>query len=557
MMVSIHLRSVWQNIKDFLATHTLSSIAFLAFLFLLIFLLWPMMALLVKSLAGPEGLTLQYFKEFVTRGYYYGSFYNTLLLGILTTSVCLSIGFTIAYLTTRGPRYLRTPLRLITLLPLVAPPFIFALSFVILFGRSGIITQALGLKWSIYGFPGVVLAQSLAFLPLAYIIIENTLSSLDPNLEDSAANLGATEGKILRTITIPLLIPGFWKAALIVYVLAIEEFGNAALLSGRVAFLAPDTWMMIIGTEADFNMGSVLSIFLLLPCIIIFIIQNYLIGGKGYATIVGKPVAAEPRHISPHILIPMIVISFIACGLILLSFGVVGVGAFTKIVGINNTFVVEHILDPRSNSALVNSTTVSLLTGLLGAILGILLAYAIVRGKFRGRATLEGISLVGFAFPGTAMGVGYLLAFNQPPLYLTGTMIVLVLCSICRAFVVSEEVGITKLQQLSIEVEEASLNLGASTITTFRRIVLPIIFPAAMYGFMYIFMRTMITLSAVIFLISPGYFLASVFIFESATYAELGVACATTLKLIVIVGICLAIMQYVSKWTGLSVTRRG
>lgn len=111
MMVSINLRSVWQNIKDFLARHTLSSIAFLAFFFLVIFLLWPLMALLVKSVVGPEGLTLQYFKEFVTRGYYYGSLYNTLVLGVLTTLVCLSVGFCIAYMTTRGPMYLRRPLR--------------------------------------------------------------------------------------------------------------------------------------------------------------------------------------------------------------------------------------------------------------------------------------------------------------------------------------------------------------------------------------------------------------------------------------------------------------
>lgn len=408
MPMSIHSRSVLQNIKGFLSAHTLGSIAGLAFFFLVIFLLWPMMALLVKSVAGPEGLTLQYYKEFVTSGYYSDSLLNTLLLGILTTLVCLSVGFCIAYMTTRGPMYLRRPLRLIALLPLVAPPFIFALSFIILFGRSGIITEALNLKWSIYGFPGVVLAQSLAFLPLAYVMIENTLSSLNPNLEDSAANLGATEGKILRSITIPLLLPAFWKAALIVYVLAIEEFGNAALLSGRVPFLAPDTYIVIIGTEANFNMGSVLSIFLVLPCITIFVIQNFLIRGKDYATILGKPTSAEPRHISPHILIPILIVSFIACSLILLTFGVVGVGAFTKIIGINNTFVLEHILSVRANSALINSMTVSLLAGLFGALLGVLLAYAIVRGKFRGRATLEGISLSGFAFPGTAMGLGYL-----------------------------------------------------------------------------------------------------------------------------------------------------
>ena len=550
-------RALWQNIRDFLAAHTISSTAGLLSLLLAIFLLWPISAVLVKSVSGPEGLTLEYYREFLTNRYHYQSLYNTLLLGVLTTSVCLSVGFCIAYMTTRGPVHFRRPLRLITLLPLVAPPYIFAISLIILLGNSGIITKALNLDWSIYGFTGCVIAQTLAFLPLAYLMIENTLSSLNPNLEDSAANLGATEGKILRSITIPLLIPGFWKAALIVFVMAVAEFGNVALLAGRVGFLAPDTYIMITGVEHDFNLASVLSMFLILPCAVIFIVQNYLIRGKGYTTIVGKPMAAEPRHITPAILIPMLAISFIVCGLILLTFGVVGVGAFTKNIGIDNTFVSSSILDMRSNEAIVNSLKVALLAGLFGAIMGVLLAYAIVRGKFRGRAALEGISLAGFALPGTVLGIGYLFAFNKPPLLLTGTMMILVINCLFRFLAVGEEAGITKLQQLSIEVEEASSNLGASTATTFRRIVLPIIFPAFMYGFIYVFMTTMVSLSAVVFLTTPGNQLASVFIFVWADYGRMGIACATSLKLIAVVAASLGIIQYLSKRTGLSVTRRG
>jgi len=550
-------RSVWQDTKDFLAAHTISSIGGLLFLLLVVFLLWPIFTILIKSIFGPEGLTLQYYKEFVAHRYYYQSFCNTLLLGAITTSVCICVGFCIAYMTTRGPTYLRRPLRLLALLPLIAPPFIFALSLIILFGYSGIITRALGLGWSIYGFPGPVIAQSLAFLPLAYMMIENTLSSLNPNLEDSAANLGATEGKILRSITIPLLVPGFLKAALIVFVMAVAEFGNVALLCGRVPFLAPDAYLMIAGAESNFNMASVLSMFLILPCIVIFIAQIYLIKGKGYTSILGKPVAAEPRHINRSILIPMLAVSFIACGLILLTFVVVGVGAFTNLVGIDNTLTLKYILSSRPDFALTNSVRVSLLAGLFGAMMGILLAYVIIRGKFRGRGILEGISLGGFAFPGPALGIGYLMAFNQPPLMLTGTMLILVICCMFRAFAVGEEAGIIKLQQLSIEVEEASLNLGASTATTFRRIVLPIIFPAFMYGFLYIFMRTMVTLSAVIFIIFPGCMLISILIFNAGAYGELGIACAATLKLIAVVATSLAILQALSKRTGLGITAKG
>ncbi|MBA7664809.1 hypothetical protein ES703_72873 [subsurface metagenome] len=410
-------RSIGQDIKNFLEAHMISSTGGLIFLLLTLFLLSPIIAILIKSVYGPDGFTLHYYKEFVTKSYYYRSFFNTLLLGIMSTSVCIGVGFCIAYMTTRGPVWLRMPLKLISLLPLMAPPYIFALSLIILLGHNGIITRALHLSWSLYGFAGCVIAQTLAFLPLAYMMIENTLCSLNPNLEDSAANLGASEGKVLRGIIIPLLTPGFLKAALIVFVLAISEFGNVAILCGRTPFLAPDTYLTIIG-KADFNMGSVLSMFLILPCAVVFILQSYIIRGKSYTTILGKPVAAEPRHITPAILIPFLAVSSIVCGLILLTFGVVGVGSFTKIIGRDNTFILNHILNFDSNVALINSMKLSLFAGAFGAILGVLLAYVVIRGKFKGRATLEGISLAGFALPGTVLGIGYIIAFNKPPFLL-------------------------------------------------------------------------------------------------------------------------------------------
>jgi len=548
-------RVVYQNIKDLFAAHTIRNTGGLLFLLLAIFLLWPIFMVLLKSINGPEGITLQYYKEFVTKDYYYRSFFNTLLLGLIVTPLCIGAGFCIAYMTTRGPVFLRRSLRLIALLPLMAPPFIFALSLIILLGHNGIITKALNLSWSIYGFTGCVISQTLWLIPLAYMMIENTLSTLNPNLEDSAANLGASEGKILRSIIIPLLTPGFLKAALIIFVMTVSAFGALAILCGRTPFLAPDVYLLITG-EGDFNRASVLSMFLILPCAVIFIIQNYLIRGKRYTTIVGKPVAAEPKHLGPVILIPMLAVSFIACGFILLTFGVVGIAAFIKLMGIDNTFTLIYILDARSNVALTNSIKISLLSGLLGAMLGVLLAYVIIRGKFKGLAALEGLGLAGFTLPGTVMGIGYILAFNKPPLILTGTLAILVLNCAFRQLGVGMEAGIIKLKQLSIEIEEASLNLGANVVTTFRRIVLPIIFPACMYGFMYVFILSMIGLSAVVFLVTPGYELASVYIFDAAIWGELGIACATTIKLVIVVGICLAIIQGLSKWTGLSAAAR-
>ena len=536
--------------KDFLNANLTNILAAFLFLLLAFFLLYPIIAVLLKSLRGPSGFTLEYFQAFFSKSYYFQSLYNTLLLGAINTVTCLVIGFCLAYMTTRGPWILRKPLKIITLIPLIAPPYLFALSLIILLGRNGLVTRMFDLHWQLYGFSGVVISQTLAFIPLAYMMIENTLMSLNPNLEESASDMGASETTILRTITIPLLAPGLLKAALLIFVMTIAEFGNAAILGGRTPFLAPDTYTVITG-ESDFNMGSVLSVILIAPCILIFFIHTYMLEGKKFTTIGGKPVASEPRKISPLIKVPFIIISAGAAGAILACFGVVLVASFYKILGVTHNAVLSNYLDFTSNRAIYNSIRVSFVAAVIGAIIGVLLAYVIVRGKFFGRTFIEMVSLSGFALPGTVLGIGYLLAFSAPPLQLTGGIMILALNCVFRFLAVGVEAGISKLHQIHIEIEEASADLGASFLTTFYKVVLPIMFPAFIAGFIYTFMTAIVSLSAVVFLVSPGFDLASVKIFDAAIYGEIGIASATTMKLVLIVMICVLILNFISKKTRL------
>jgi iron(III) transport system permease protein len=547
--------SIKERIKTLINAELVNIFAVLLFLLLAIFLLYPIIAVLIKSVKGPQGLTLSYYLKFLIKGYYFRSLTNTLTLGFINTVVCLVVGFCLAYLTTRGPLGLRKPLKVVSMMPLIAPPYLFAISLIILFGRNGIITNAFRLHWTIYGFTGVVIAQTLAFIPLAYLMIENTLRSLNPNLEESAYDLGASEVRIIRTITIPLLAPGILKAGLLVFVMTIAEFGNAAILGGRTPFLAPDTYTMIIG-EGDFEMGSVLSVVLIIPCIIIFFLHNYLLTGKKFTTIGGKPVASEPRKMTPFVKIPFLIVSCFAGLAIVVSFGVVLMASFTKILGVNNQLVLTHIKNFDSNMAIYNSIKVSLVAGLIGAIIGTLLAYVIVRGKFFGRSFIEMVSLSGFALPGTVIGIGYLLAFNAPPLKLTGGIMILALNCVFRFLAVGVEAGISKLHQINIEMEEASSDLGANFVTTFYKIVLPLMFPAFIAGFIYTFMTAIVSLSAVVFLVSPGFELAAVRIFDAAVYGEIGVASATTMKLVVIVIVCMILLDFLTKKTGFGLSHK-
>ena len=555
-IITLQPRNLSGKVKTFINAELVHILAVILFLLLAVFLLYPILAVLIKSIKSPEGWTLAYYLKFFVKGYYFRSLINTLLLGVINTIVCLIVGFCMAYLSTRGPMALRKPLKLLTLLPLIAPPYLFAISLIILFGRNGILTKVLGLNWSIYGFSGVVIAQTLAFIPLAYLMIENTLMSLNPNLEESAYDLGASEVKIIRTITIPLLAPGILKAGLLVFVMTIAEFGNAAILGGRTPFLAPDTYQMIIG-EADFEMGSVLSVILIIPCIVIFFLHNYLLTGKKFTTIGGKPVASEPRKMTPLVKVPFLIISGIAGLVIMVSFGVVLVASFTQLLGVKNEIVLSHILNFDSNRAIYNSIKVSLIAAFIGAIIGILLSYVIVRGKFFGRSFIEMVSLSGFALPGTVIGIGYLLAFNTPPIKLTGGIMILALNCVFRFLAVGVEAGISKLHQINIEIEEASADLGANFMTTFYKIVLPIMFPAFIAGFIYTFMTAIVSLSAVVFLVSPGYELAAVKIFDAAAYGEIGFASATTMKLVLIVILCMIGLNFLSKRSRFQATQKG
>ncbi len=556
LMDSVQQRSVFYKVRAFLSARLVNIFAIVLFALLVIFLLYPIGAILVKSFWGEDGqFTLEYYAEFFEYNFYYWSLINTLILGASTMVILLVVGFCFAYLTTRGPLWLRKPLKIAALLPLAAPPYVFAISLITLLGRNGFITNLFHLNFNIYSWTGVITAQCLAFLPLSFMMIENVLNSLNPSLEETASDMGASEFRIIRSITIPLTAPGLLKAALLVFVMTIAEFGNPAILGGRTPFLAPDTYLMITG-EGDFNMASVLSVVLITPCLLIFILHNYVLKGRGYTTIVGKPTPVEPKEMTPAIKIPFMIISLTVGVMVFLSFGVIVLGSFVKIVGVDNTFVIDHVLNTQSNIAIWNSIKVSLAAGLFGAIVGTLLAYVIMRGKFFGRGIMEMLALSGFALPGTVIGVGYIIAFNRPPFLLTGTIWIIILNCVFRFVAVGVEAGISKLHQISIEIEEAAADLGADFLTVFFKIILPIMFSAFVAGFLYTFMTTMMSLSSVIFLVTPGFDLASVYIYLAAQLGELGLASATTMKVIIIVAISMAILKIIAKKIGFDVSSK-
>jgi iron(III) transport system permease protein len=486
--------------------------------------------------------------EFFSKSYYYKALRNSLILAITTTGLIIPIAFCFAYLGLRGPIYIRGPLRVFGLLPLIAPPFIFALSLILIGGRMGILTKLLHLPFNLYGWPGVIIAQVITFLPLGYLMIENVLRSLGSSLDDAASDMGAGSADILFKITIPLTAPGILKAALLVFIMSIADFGNPMLIGGGVSFLATDAYLLWIG-ENNLEMAAVFCVFLILPSLIIFIVHEYFLKGRAYTTIGGKPQQGEMRRISPKIFYPMMSIVTPVSLMIVLCFGMIFLGAFTKIIMIDNSFTLEHFQSPSGFRSLMTSLKFSFGAALIAPVIGVILSYILVRKRIPLKRVVETMALLGFAVPGTVMGVGYILSFNSPPLRLTGTFVILIINEAFRNLSVSLEAGVGKLHQIDIAIEEAAIDMGASSFRTFTRIVLPLISSALAAGFVYTFMVGMIAVSAVIFLISPGNNLASLYILAVAEEGFLGMACAISVMLIVVVMACLGGLKLLSHYT--------
>lgn len=545
----------WGGVRDDLRRAAREPLALAAAgvlaLLLALFVLLPIGAVLAQSFQTREGgFTLQNYGAFFVHRFYYRALVNSLVLATATTVVVVALAVAFTLLTTRTRSPLRIPLRWLALLPLVAPPFIFSLSLIILGGRRGLIAQALGVDFNLKGWPGVLVAQTISFLPLAYLVIENVFVSLSGTLEEAATDLGADQATVLRTVTLPLATPGLAKAALLVFIMSLADFGNPMLIGGGRGFLATDAYLLLIG-EQNAPMASVLAVFLLLPALGAFAVHHAFLRGRSFTTITGMPTVAKRQELGGGLRWPFLAICLAAGLVIATTFGLIVMGAFTEVLLIRNRLTLEHFQSPIGWAALTTSLKMSLGAAAISATLGIVLAYLITRRRLPGRTALEFAALFGLAVPGTVMGIGYILIFNTPPLVLTGSLLILIVNTAFRELSVGMEAGISKLHQLDPSIEEASRALGAGLLATFRRVVVPLVGSAFFAGFVYTFMVGMITVSAVVFLVAPGMNVAAVYILNLAETGAIGLACALAVILIGIVLACLGVVKLVARRTGL------
>lgn len=496
-----------------------------------------------------------------------GVFWNTLLLAAMTGASTTALGLALALLGERGGLAARNPLwlRALALIPIITPPFVIGLGLILLFGRAGLVNQFLEWAFAIppgrwlYGLHGVWLAQTFAFTPIAYLIVRAVVQGVAPSLEEAAQTLGSDRNRTFRTVTLPLLLPGVGNAFLVGFIESIADFGNPIVLGGGYAVFSTEIFFSIVGAQFDPARAGALAALLLAMALAAFFAQRALLGSRRFVTVTGKGDVGAPLPLSRKLRLATrsVAMPWLAFTAVVYAFALYG--GFAELWGRDFTPTTRHYLRAfgvefgasgvlfagAAWQSLFTTLELALIAAPVTAAIGLLTSWLLARSSFRGQGVFEFGNLLSFAIPGTVLGVSYILAFNVPPLELTGTAMIIVLSFVFRSLPVGVRAGVASFKQLDPSLDEASSVLGASTLTTLRRVTLPLLRPAIVTSLAYSFVRAVTTVSAVIFLVTAHNELATTFIIGRVQNGDYGLALAYCTVLIVLLLAAVLLIQRV------------
>jgi iron(III) transport system permease protein len=487
------------------------------------------------------------------------------LVGMLSTGVALVLALAVQRGQLRG---LGAVAKLMSVLPIVTPPFVIALALVVLFGRTGLVTtflsNAFGVprtRW-IYGLPGVTIAQVLSFTPIAFMMLSGAIAAISPTLEEAAQTLRASRARVFRSVTWPLLRPALANAFLLGFVESLADFANPIVLAGNFEVLSIKIFFAIAGAQNDPGRAASLAVVLLIFTLVAFWLQQRWLGRASYVSVGGKGDAGIAARLPDGLRWACTGTALAWIGFTLACYAVIAVGGFVKDIGRGDmTPAIAHLvsgfrvewngLHPlflgSAWDSFFTTIEVAAVSAPLTAAIGLLSAYVITRHRFAGRRAFEFLTMISFAVPGTVIGVAYIVAFNVAPIELTGGMAILVLCFVFRNMPVGVRSGIAALAQIDKSLDEASSTLRASTWRTLTQVIVPLLRPAIVATLVFSFTHAMTAVSAVIFLATAKYNLATVYIINRVEAGEypLAIAYSTVLMLFM-----LAVLLLVQHFTG-------
>jgi len=493
-----------------------------------------------------------------------GVAWNTLGLALLTATGTTVLGLALALLVTRTRLPLRRVARVVTVLPVITPPFVIGLGIILICGRSGIVNALLehwfGLpptRW-IYGLPGVLLAQLFAFTPVAFLVLVGVVEGVSPTLEEAGQTLGAGAGRVLGTVSLPLMTPGLANAFLVGFFESIADFGNPLVLGGNFNVLATEIYFALVGAQYEQGRAAALALILLGMALGAFLVQQRLLRGRAFTSVTGKGETGIPVALPRPLVRTIVAVATPWLLFTIVIYSMALAGGFVAVWGRDHTLTLRHFVKAfgvewgpggilwtgGAWTSLWNTLRLAAAAAPLSAAVGLLTAYLLDRVRFTGQRAFELATLLSFAVPGTVIGVAYVLAFNVPPLELTGSGLIIVLCLVFRNMPVGVRGGLATFAQIDRSLDEASSTLGAGGAMTVRRVLLPLIKPAVVGTLVYGFVRSVTTVSAVIFLVSGDTDMATTYIIGRVVNGDYGVAVAYSGVLIVLMVAAILAIQW-------------
>ena len=534
--------------------------------FLTLFILYPLAILLVDSFVTDSGPSFEVFTRIFQMGSFTTAITNTLAVGFLVSIVSALVGLLFAYVEVYvklKTKFMSGLFQVVSMLPVVSPPFVLSLSIIMLFGKSGLITRYLLGMYdnSVYGFWGIFVVQTLTFFPVCYMMLKGLLKNIDPSLEEAARDMGASRWKVFTSVTLPLVLPGLGNAFLVTFIESIADFANPMIIGGSYDTLATTIYLQITGAY-DKQGAAAMAVVLLCITLLMFIVQKYVLEAKSTATLSGKASRARMLITDASVRIPLTVICCALAIFVVVMYLCVPFGALFKTWGYDFSLTTkwfEQVFTKYHGfQAFRDSFLLSLIAAPITAILSMVISYLVVKRNFRTKGFIEAVSMLAMAVPGTVLGVGYIRGFSGGIFHtgvlqgIYGSAAILIIVFIVRSLPTGTRSGISALRQIDKSIEESAYDMGADSFTVFRTVTLPLIKDSFFSGLVTAFVRSITAISAIILLVTPQFFLITVQINEFAEKGNYGIACAFATILIVITYGSVLLMNLAIKHFGTS-----
>lgn len=535
--------------------------------FLTLFILYPLAILLVDSVYGSDtGLTGTVFQRIFAMHTFRTAITNTLkvgfTVGIISTVVGLLFAYVEEYVQVRT-RFMGGLFKVVSMLPVVSPPFVLSLSVIMLFGKAGLITRYLLHIYdnSVYGYWGIVVVQSMTFFPVCYMMLKGLLKNIDPSLEEAARDMGASRSKVFTSVTLPLILPGLGNAFLVTFIESIADFANPMIIGGSYDTLATTIYLQITGAY-DKQGAAAMAVVLLTITLAMYVVQKYVLEKKTAATLTGKASRVRMLIEDKSVTVPLSISCCAIASFVILMYICVPFGACFKTWGydfhLTTKWFVQVFKKYKGLKAFKDSFMLSLVSAPITALLSMIISYLVVKRNFKAKGFIEFVSMLAMAVPGTVLGVGYIRGFVNG-LFGTGLLkglygsaAILIIVFVVRSLPTGTRSGISALRQIDKSIEESAYDMGADSFRVFMTVTLPLIKDSFLSGLVTAFVRSITAISAIILLVTPQFLLITVQINEFSEKGAYGIACAFATILIAITYSSVLLMNLVMKYFGTS-----